>query len=429
MKIKKYLSIFISIILTFLFVVNVYAFEPYTGNQYEYHVWLDDWAVENDTCMQKKTDFKFRFETNGVQKTATEARRMVFQGVDKVWWSELKVIGCEECEKYITPDLYSVRTFLVDDNGKELVSRKGLVLDKNALDSTGLDFEHYNTPLRICIEVAQKPGRFCSNCNHHIGDIIEVNTINCHRTCLVVSKYPNNCEVEEGDTATFDIAVSKYAMTHTPDPRSFYKWAVKNKDTGEYIWLGDYSPDKDYTAPYNLKCTGTSTPNLTIQNVSKELDGLEFACGLNGTYGKIVYAGPAKLTVKYDQVAGDTNEPEVPDEPSETIVSGEIPSQYKISIPKSITLSGDTKKANYRVKVQGDMADTDKITITPDSSVILSTQTSYTNKKANQTGTITQDKTEWVWDNVDTDAIGSIVAEGLTAGRWNGNFNFNISYE
>ena len=65
---------------------------------------------------------------------------------------------------------------------------------------------------------------------------------------------------------------------------------------------------------------------------------------------------------------------------------------------------------------------------TPDSAVTLSSK-----DKADVIGTITQDKTNWTYDEMYTDskilANGAISAQDITAGAWNGTFNFAIKLE
>ena len=109
---------------------------------------------------------------------------------------------------------------------------------------------------------------------------------------------------------------------------------------------------------------------------------------------------------------------------NQTNVFAELGSEYKVTIPKTIILSGTTKKANYTVKVEGDIAGYETVNVEPDSSVELRTK-----NKDSQTGTITQDKTSWKFDNFDIDANGTVEASSLTAGKWSGTFNFNINLE
>ena len=107
-----------------------------------------------------------------------------------------------------------------------------------------------------------------------------------------------------------------------------------------------------------------------------------------------------------------------------TNVFAEIGSEYKVTIPKIIVLNGASKAAQYFVKVQGDIAGYETVTVEPDKSFTLTAK----NKNA-ETASINQDKTSWKVDNFDTDAIGSVSAPNLTAGKWTGAFNFNINLE
>ena len=46
--------------------------------------------------------------------------------------------------------------------------------------------------------------------------------------------------------------------------------------------------------------------------------------------------------------------------------------------------------------------------------------------KADQTATVTQDKQEWTCEETGISGTGTVCAENLTAGHWNGTFNFSI---
>ena len=109
---------------------------------------------------------------------------------------------------------------------------------------------------------------------------------------------------------------------------------------------------------------------------------------------------------------------------NKTSVFAELGSEYKVTIPKTIVLSGTTKSANYYVKVEGDIAGYEIVNVVPDNIVNL-----YTKNKDSQTGIITQDKTTWKVSDFDVDANGQVTANGLTAGKWSGTFNFNINLD
>ena len=105
-------------------------------------------------------------------------------------------------------------------------------------------------------------------------------------------------------------------------------------------------------------------------------------------------------------------------------VYAKIGSSYTVTIPKTITLDGSTKTGSYTVSVAGDIAGDETVNVVPDASFKMS-QTD----KADVTASITQDKTAWKVAEFGTAGNGSISASGLTAGAWNGTFNFNVGLE
>ena len=105
-------------------------------------------------------------------------------------------------------------------------------------------------------------------------------------------------------------------------------------------------------------------------------------------------------------------------------VFAQLGSEYKVTIPKTVVLSGASKDAKYYVKVAGDIAGYEKVSVIPEDSFKLSAK-----NKADETATINQDKTVWTVHDFDTDANGLIEAKNITAGKWKGTFNFNINLE
>ena len=109
-----------------------------------------------------------------------------------------------------------------------------------------------------------------------------------------------------------------------------------------------------------------------------------------------------------------------------SVVKYDQASAFTVTIPKSIALSS-SKSAEYTVKVHGDVIGNEIITVTPDTSVILSDA----NGKDPVTGDISQEKTEFSSTEVNArsgggTATGSILANNLTSGDWSGNFKFVI---
>ena len=112
---------------------------------------------------------------------------------------------------------------------------------------------------------------------------------------------------------------------------------------------------------------------------------------------------------------------------AKTTVYADIDSEYTVALPKTIKLDSTGKNSDYSVNVKGDIAGTDMINVVPDSSFAMSTD-----GKDSVTATVTQTKTSFNYTEVSanggdgTTTTGSVVAAGLTAGEWNGTFNFNV---
>ena len=103
-----------------------------------------------------------------------------------------------------------------------------------------------------------------------------------------------------------------------------------------------------------------------------------------------------------------------------------------VSVPTTIIVSGtpttDGKYVGeYSVGVDGDMSGDKTVIIEPESTDVTIKQLG----KNNKTATVTQNQTEFTSDDFANKKItnGKITAEGLTAGSWNGTFNFNIKYQ
>lgn len=113
---------------------------------------------------------------------------------------------------------------------------------------------------------------------------------------------------------------------------------------------------------------------------------------------------------------------------AECEVYAELGTEFRVIIPKKITLSGSSKSGSYTVDVEGDIGGTDTVKVVPEESFTL-TSTGL----ADQIAKVSQDKTAWSWNEIlpDSKTIGngSISASGITAGSWNGSFWFNISLE
>ena len=104
-------------------------------------------------------------------------------------------------------------------------------------------------------------------------------------------------------------------------------------------------------------------------------------------------------------------------------------SSFGVFIPKTIILDGKVNedkinKANYLIRVSKDtnISGIEKINVIPDSEFIL-TQLGKNDIYA----TVTQDKQQWLHNETEIVGNGEVSSFGMSAGNWNGKFNFNIS--
>lgn len=153
-------------------------------------------------------------------------------------------------------------------------------------------------------------------------------------------------------------------------------------------------------------------------------------------FRKILATLIATLTVFSSAVpamaADDTNQNYgIETESAKTNVTLDIAdSEILVSLPKTVIVSGERDsqdnlyKGHYGVKVEGDYAGNEMVTVVPDTTVELS-QTG----KASVDADITQNKTQWTYDESGEVAEGEISTNKLSAGIWNGTFNFNVSLE
>ena len=120
-------------------------------------------------------------------------------------------------------------------------------------------------------------------------------------------------------------------------------------------------------------------------------------------------------------------------ETAQTSVYAEVGSTFTVTIPKKITLSGETKAGTYNVTCNGDIAGTEFISVAPAASfdmtqkgkadITATTLQQITKfRSADYTGSLEADETE-----MGTDIEGTIHTPDLTAGSWNGTFNFRIN--
>ena len=126
--------------------------------------------------------------------------------------------------------------------------------------------------------------------------------------------------------------------------------------------------------------------------------------------------------IMINQTAGDTSG----NTSQATDVTYDKLSEYIIVIPKVIQLDAATKDATYQVYVTGDLDVSKSVYAVPDNSFTMSAK-----GKTDILATVEQDKTEWKWNEVNSEdkviATGKVTAADAGAGSYSGVFNFNIS--
>ena len=119
----------------------------------------------------------------------------------------------------------------------------------------------------------------------------------------------------------------------------------------------------------------------------------------------------------------------------ETLVKVTQPSEFVVTIPKEITLDNTQDKdyaSNYTVKVEGDIAGTETVTVAPAVSKFNLQQTDRADIEAEVAQTVTTatgkelEQGNGVKEMTDT---GTVTAKSVKAGTWTGTFNFNIDLQ
>ena len=113
------------------------------------------------------------------------------------------------------------------------------------------------------------------------------------------------------------------------------------------------------------------------------------------------------------------------------LVGAIIPSTYTVTVPKKITLQkdiGGNSIANYTVKVKGDIAANERLSVGLKKTAITMSQRG----KEDVTATARINQNNLDFDDIDDigyDIGGDVAATKLTAGTWNGNVEFVVNLD
>lgn len=118
---------------------------------------------------------------------------------------------------------------------------------------------------------------------------------------------------------------------------------------------------------------------------------------------------------------------------SETQVYATRSSNFSVYIPKIITLDGQTGEGKYKVKISGEINGNTVVNVVPDETFQLYEQDASLDPKESIQAKITQSKTQWLSTDIispnEIEGIGIINASSISAGKWSGTFNFQITTE
>ena len=101
-------------------------------------------------------------------------------------------------------------------------------------------------------------------------------------------------------------------------------------------------------------------------------------------------------------------------------------STYSVTIPQNVVL-GEDKTGTYEITVTGDIASNKKVVVAPQTSFTMSNKD---NANETVTANVTQ-VTDWSASEVATKTkkTGTIEAQDLTAGNWEGSLTFTIDLQ
>lgn len=111
---------------------------------------------------------------------------------------------------------------------------------------------------------------------------------------------------------------------------------------------------------------------------------------------------------------------------AENTITYENENNFNITIPKEIQIDAQTRSASYSVKANGNILETQVLSISPDTNFSLKEN----GGKNNINGIITQNGSICYYNDLKDTGVeytGKIDIPELSAGEWTGNFNFIIS--
>ncbi len=262
---------------------RVSAGTVYNGASWEYYIPGSFRVLDDDhTMIQKEVRISIEAATNGVPRTSMTEWRVLPFCADVIWFGEPGVGGCDQCKALAQGlDLFSTRIFLEDDSGREYYSKSGYTLTKQDCAAAGVDLETISSPIRIGLEITQRPGPQCPSCGAHVGDSVIVNGLFWKMRTISIVSQPNSVYVNPGENASFRVVVGLYRNSLN-DPMNYFKWQRYVDGAWENIGDGGGRWGESYL--------GSDSATLTVTNISQSMRGMPLRCEMKGELGTRVYS-------------------------------------------------------------------------------------------------------------------------------------------
>ena len=279
-----------------------------------------------------------------------------------------------------------------------------------------------------------------------------------HLLSLDVSKNTSlSTLTASGQTRTLSVPLDGYDLSQTDPNINGSKISNVNGAAFHDTFMGNYKKGTNVTYDYDAGNGGTMDVTLTLEiktvnsNISYKDGNNNFTSWKAGYTAPITYEEGTGISLPTaDNVekegyifSGWYDNENFSGEPIDILddaVRDDVvlyakwkPEKFTVTIPKRITLSGKTKSGTYTVTCTGAIGDSRYISVVPDSfftmtqkgkaDITATTVQQITKfRSADYTGSVGDDETE-----MGTDIEGTIHTPDLTAGSWNGSFNFKIT--
>ena len=235
----------------------------------------------------------------------------------------------------------------------------------------------------------------------------------------------------------YAITTENVAPTNESDYQASNELKVYKSGT-YYVWARDKVGQVSASKSVVVNRKQTATINYVDNNDSEKLRPSKVTLSLyrNGTKLKDVEIDGTTTSYTFDNLDSmdstgkaytytfglDINERYDVKVNGDTITATMKTSSFSVTIPKTISVSGETGKVDYNVTTSGTLYLNDNVSVTPSSSFDMTDKTGYQTMKV----TISQSKTSFKKATLGSTTGTLTTNQKEFAGSWSGNFNFVI---